>query len=94
MNNKVQFTREFKKQWKKLLKQGKDLNKINVVIGKLANNEELDAKYKNHMLHDSKKYKNCWECHVEPDWLLIYKYQDDGLILLLFATGSHSDLFE
>ncbi len=46
------------------------------------------------MLHDSKKYKNCWECHVEPDWLLIYKYQDDGLILLLFATGSHSDLFE
>lgn len=45
------------------------------------------------MLTNSKYYKNCGECHIEPDWLLIYKYSNDELILLLVATGSHSELF-
>lgn len=45
------------------------------------------------MLNDSKKYKNCGECHIEPDWLLVYQYIDDELILLLVATGSHSKIF-
>ena len=45
------------------------------------------------MLNDSKKYKNCGECHIEPDWLLVYKKNYDELILFLIETGSHSDLF-
>lgn len=45
------------------------------------------------MLNDNKYYKNCGECHIEPDWLLIYKYIDEQLILLLIATGNHSELF-
>lgn len=45
------------------------------------------------MLNDSKKYKNCGECHIESDWLLVYQYIDDELILLLVTTGSHSKIF-
>ena len=88
----VDYTTRFKKQHKMLKKQGKDLNKLYSVIEKLANNEKLDIKYKDHQLINDKTYKNCRECHIEPNWLLIYKYQDDELILLLFATGSHSEI--
>ena len=45
------------------------------------------------MLTDSKHYKNCGECHIEPDWLLVYQYIDNELVLVLVATGSHSELF-
>lgn len=45
------------------------------------------------MLNDNKYYKNCGECHIEPDWLHVYKYIDEQLILLLIATGNHSELF-
>ena len=55
---------------------------------------ELEIKNKNHNLINDKHYKDCKECHIEPDWLLIYKIKDNELILLLMATGSHSDLFE
>ncbi len=63
------------------------------VIKKLANGTELEEKYKNHKLINDRTYKDCNECHIEPDWLLIYKVKNDKLILLLFATGSHSELF-
>ncbi len=89
----VDYTNNFKKQYKKIEKQGKDLRKLYDVIEKLANQEELDLKYKDHFLIDNKYFKNCRECHIEPDWLLVYKYVDKKLILLLFATGSHSELF-
>ena len=56
--------------------------------------EELEPKYKNHKLINNKIYNNCSECHIKPDWLLIYKYVDQELILLLFATGSYSELFQ
>lgn len=82
-----------KKQLKKAIKQRKDIKKIEFVIEELANKKELDAKYKNHNLTNSKTYKNCGECHIEPDWLLIYRYQNNELVLLLVATGSHSELF-
>ena len=55
--------------------------------------KKLESKYKNHKLISNKKYKDCFECYIEPDWLLVYKIKDDKLILLLFATGSHSELF-
>lgn len=89
----IKFTSDFKKSYKKIVKQGKDVNKLKYVINELANGNDLDLKYKNHMLTNSKYYKNCGECHIEPDWLLIYKYSNDELILLLVATGSHSELF-
>ena len=89
----VDYTSNFKKQHKKMEKQGKDLSKLYDIIEKLANKEELDPKYKDHILIDNKYFKDCRECHIEPDWLLVYKYQDKKLILLLFATGSHSELF-
>lgn len=74
-------------------KKGKDLNKLYEVIEALAEGKKLDSKYKNHSLINNKYYKDCKECHIEPDWLLVYIIKDDELILLLFATGSHSDLF-
>ena len=91
---KVKYTSSFKKSLKKILKQGKDYNKLKAVITKLANKEELEEKYRNHRLSNDKDYVNCKECHAEPDWLLIYKYQEETLILLLVDTGSHSGLFK
>lgn len=89
----VNYTSKFKKQYKKIKKQGKDLNKLREIVIKLANNEELEEKYHNHKLINDKFYKDCYECHIESDWLLIYIIDNDKLILLLFSTGSHSDLF-
>ena len=88
----VKTTSNFRKQLKKLAKN-KNLDKLKEIIYKLANGEELELKYKNHQLSDDKIYKDCRECHIEPDWLLIYKIKEETLVLLLFATGSHSDLF-
>ena len=93
MKYKVDFTSNFKKQYKKIKKQGKDLNKLYEIIEKLAEGKELEPKYKNHTLLNDKRYKDCKECHIEPDWLLVYQIKDNELILLLFATGSHSELF-
>ena len=86
-------SKKFKKNLKKMLKQGKNIEKLLDVVDKLALKEELNEKYKNHMLKDDKYYKNCGECHIEPDWLLVYQYYEDELILVLVNTGSHSDLF-
>lgn len=93
MKYTVDFTTNFKKQYKKVKKQGKDLNKLHMIIEKLANGEELDLKHKNHNLINNKIYRDCKECHIEPDWLLIYQIKDNELVLLLFSTGSHSELF-
>jgi mRNA interferase YafQ len=89
----VKSTTRFNKELKKIYKQNKNIDKLIEVVEKLANNQELDLKYKNHKLVNDKYFKDCNECHIEPDWLLIYKIKDNELILLLFATGSHSDLF-
>ncbi len=83
----------FKKQYKKAYKQGKNLDKLDFVIDQLASHQVLDPKYKDHRLIDDKYYKSCRECHIEPDWLLVYRYENNKLELLLIATGSHSELF-
>ncbi len=88
----VVFSTKFKKSLKKIQKN-KNIDELLDVIDKLAFKEELDPKYKNHKLIDDKHYKNCNECHINPDWLLIYQYNDNELLLLLINTGSHSDLF-
>ncbi len=58
----------------------------------LANGEKLDPKYKDHQLKNSKYFNNCRECHIEPDWLLVYKYNNDELILFMVETVSHSEI--
>lgn len=100
MKNKLKNTKygivishKFNKQLKKVKKQGKDINKLNIVVKKLANGETLESKYKDHLLNDTKYYKNCRECHIEPDWLLVYKYDNNIIILYLVETGLHADLF-
>lgn len=90
----VTYSNKFKKDLKKVLKQGKNLDKLLDIVDKLANKEELEEKYKNHNLKDDKYFKNCGECHIEPDWLLVYQYNNNELILLLVATGSHSEVFK
>ena len=90
----IQITSQFKNDYKKIKKQGKNINTLINVLETLANGEELDKKYKNHKLINDKKYKNCYECHINPDWLLIYRIKDNELILLLISTGSHSELFD
>ena len=89
----IDLTTKFKNDYKKIKRQNKDITKLAYVISKLANGEELESKYKNHKLISNKKYKDCFECHIQPYWLLVYKIKDDKLILLLFATGLHSELF-
>ena len=89
----VVFSTKFKKSLKKIQKQNKNIDDLLDVIDRLAFKEELDQKYRNHKLIDDKNYKNCYECHIRPDWLLIYQYNDNELLLLLMDTGSHSDLF-
>ena len=79
---------------KKALKQGKKLEKLDAIIDKLALKESLGPKYRDHALYDNKMFKGCRDCHIEPDWLLIYKYLDDELILLLVNIGSHSEVLE
>lgn len=61
------------------------------MIEKLSNGEALEAKYRDHSL--SGNYKGCRECHIEPDWLLIYEIDDGILVLMLYRVGSHSELF-
>ena len=91
MKYEVQPTTKFKKDLKVCKSRGYDIELIKEIIKKLANGEKLDDKNRDHDLHgDWEGYR---ECHVQPDWLLIYKYQEDELILYLTRTGTHSDLF-
>lgn len=90
---KIDYTSSFKKQLKKIIRQDKDIKILLEVVTKLANYEKLDSKYKNHYLINDKTYRDCMECHLKPDWLLVYKYIDDNLVLLLIATGSHIEVF-
>jgi mRNA interferase YafQ len=82
-------TTAFTKDSKKAFKRSKKVSKLKNVIELIASGNELPAKYRNHKLVGNWTPK--WECHIEPDWLLIYEVVDGDLIL--YRTGSHSDLF-
>ena len=90
---KINTTTDFDRTFKRLKKQNKDINKLLDVARKIANGEILEEKYRDHKLIGY-KIPDCRECHIEPDWLLIYKIYKDELILLLVTTGSHSNLFK
>ena len=90
---RIRITKKFDKDYKKIVKQGKNVDKLIDVIIKLSQGEQLESKYRIHRLNDDGEYKDCHDLHIEPDWILIYKYEDDKLILTLSRTGSHSSLF-
>ncbi|MDD7271009.1 MAG: type II toxin-antitoxin system YafQ family toxin [Spirochaetales bacterium] len=92
MKYDVQFTTQFKKDLKLKKKQNKNLDKLFEVINILASGGTLDAKYRNNDLKGY--YKGTRECHVEPDWSLIYEIRGDVLVLMLYRLGTHSDLFK
>ena len=88
---KIAQTGKFKKDLKLIQKRGYDLSLLGTLVNMLAAGCELPEKYKDHSL--SGDYKGCRECHITPDWLLIYEVSDGELILYLTRTGTHSDLF-
>ena len=92
MKYDIQFTNQFKKDLKLAKKQNKNLDKLFEVIDILANGGTLDAKYRDHDLTGN--YKGTRECHIEPDWLLIYEICGDVLVLMLYRLSSHSELFQ
>lgn len=88
---KIVYTNRMKKDVKLLKKRGKNLEKLVHILSLLASGNPLPSQYRDHSLtgnlHDFR------ECHIEPDWLLIYQIYEDTLILSATATGSHADLF-
>lgn len=84
-------TAQFKKDLKRAKKRGYDMLLLEEIIVKLSNGEKLDEKHKDHSLTGN--YTGRRECHITPDWLLIYQIIETNLILVLTRTGSHSDLF-
>ncbi len=95
MNDKPKYsivlTSMFRKDLKTIKKQGYDLSLLNDVVDTLALGLPLPPKYRDHNLTGN--YKRCRECHITPDWLLIYEISKDELILYLTRTGTHSNLF-
>ena len=87
----IKYETSFKKDFKRIVKRGYDIRLLEEVIEILANGNELPKKYKDHNLIGD--YSDCRECHITPDWLLIYKIDGNELILYLTRTGTHSDLF-
>ena len=87
----VKFTKQFKKDLKLLERKHKDITLLKQIVYKLANGEQLPIQNRDHEL------TNNWfghrECHIQPDWILIYRIESDVLVLTLSRTGSHSDLF-
>ena len=91
---KIKYSKEFKKSLKKITKQGKNIDKLLNVVDMLSNKQQLDSKYKDHVLYNDKRFKGCRDCHIESDWMLIYKCLEDEIVLLLVNTGSHSEILD
>lgn len=87
----VIFTSNFKRDYKLAQKRGYEIELLKEIITKLANGEQLPERNRDHALTGN--YKGCRECHIKPDWLLIYQIEDEELILYLTRTGTHADLF-
>ena len=89
---KVERSPHFERELKKAQKRGLDVNEAEALIVRLSKGERLEPNRKDHALHG--EYKGYRECHINPDWLLVYKKFEDKLILFLYRTGTHSDLFK
>ena len=88
---KVRYSAQFKKDFKLAKKRGLPLNELKTIIERLAAGETLEAKYHDHNLTGN--YAMFRECHIRPDWLLIYRVDDDTVEMIAQRTGTHSDLF-
>lgn len=87
------FSSQFRKDYKRIKKSGhKDIRKLQDILLLLANEKPLEARYNNHPLQGV--LKGYFDCHIEPDWLLIYRIDKDANCLKLARTGSHSELFK
>lgn len=93
MIKEIKRTSQFKKDYKKVIKSGCREKDFKEVLTYLIKQKPLPEKYRDHPLSDSKDYKNVRECHIYPDWLLVYRIWKNELILELIRTGSHSELF-
>ena len=87
----IVWTNQFKKDYKLAMKRHLDINLLDDIIRKLASSEQLPEKNKDHALTGN--WVGHRECHIQPDWLLVYRIENDLLILTLSRTGTHSDLF-
>ena len=92
MTYKVKITSAFKKNYKLMQKRGLDITELDCVVDKLMHGKTLEEKYRDHALTGN--YKGFRECHVKPDWLLIYLIENNILTLTLVDTGTHSDIFK
>jgi mRNA interferase YafQ len=87
----LRYSTLFKKQRKLLIKRGYDIKPLDDIIAMLANGESLPEKHRDHALTGNRMGQR--DCHIRPDWLLVYERNDDVLTLLLCETGTHADLF-
>ncbi len=87
----IVYTNQFKKSLKRCVKRGLDVSLLTKAVNILQEKGTLPASYKPHQLKG--RYVGCWECHLEPDWLLVWRQNDAVLELVFVDTGTHSDLF-
>ena len=87
----IKYQAAFKKDYKRVKKRGYDIRLLEKTIALLAEGKALPAEYRDHVLVGD--YSGCRECHIAPDWLLVYEIVEDELLLYLTRTGTHSDLF-
>ena len=91
MKYKIILSKRFEKDMKRCQKRGYNMQLIKEAIMLLAETGTLPAEYKPHLLHGDRRGQ--WECHIQPDWLLIWEKRDQELLLVMLNTGTHSDLF-
>jgi len=88
---KIQTTNQFERDYKRITRQGKDINKLTTIMDAIAQQDYLDKRYRDHKLKGD--YIGYRECHIEPDWLLIYRIDQNDKTVIFVRTGSHSELF-
>ncbi len=87
----LNYTGQFKRSLKRCVKRGLNIQLLTDTLDILQATGKLSDSYKPHKLTGN--YKGCWECHISPDWLLVWQQNDEELVLIMVDTGTHSDLF-
>lgn len=89
----IRYESKFKKDCKRAASQGLNIKLLDNIINTIAAGQKLPEKYRDHKLNDDRQYKNCRECHINPNWLLVYRINRSQLVLECVRLGSHSELF-